>query len=133
MANRKQGFTFSQHKEIAAKLHSARSAVQAIHTEIVNSYPNNSPVLRCSNSALSRIDALRNELDNLVCAENPNMTDHDVVNVYYGLGDNKLAFNNSEAHNALHNQIHRRRQQTLEDRKGRYTEDRRKLQDRSEG
>lgn len=83
-------FTFEEHQELGEKLKAISNDIMDLSIKIPNKYNRNKLARKATKAAIKAhitISDLRSVLDDMVCAENPNRKDTDVVNVYYGEKD----------------------------------------------
>lgn len=81
---RQKGFSLEQHKNLGQFLKPTRNRLHAEVISILNAYGKTSNVGKLADKAIRAIDALKSELDNCVCRENPLSPNDEVINVYYG-------------------------------------------------
>lgn len=84
MPRRKKGLSLEEHQLLGFKLKLLREELADIYFQLQDAYGKSSNTCKQLDSARAKVDAVRCELDNLVCAENPSVNDQIVINCYYG-------------------------------------------------
>ncbi len=79
MSAKKPGYLLEQHKRVGIALQQMRDRLLTIADELGKAYPKEVSLLAARSS--EQIDKLRNKLDNIVCAENPDFKS--ASEVYY--------------------------------------------------
>ncbi|HEY6872284.1 MAG TPA: hypothetical protein VI298_06090 [Geobacteraceae bacterium] len=78
------GFSFQEHQKHGDELYAACRTLHSLFLDISKAYGKTSSIANLSNKAVKAADELRNQLDNLVCRENPERPDMEVSGCYYG-------------------------------------------------
>lgn len=84
MPKKYTGFSYDEHKKKGEDLYQARMTLHRLYLDLTKAYGKTSDLAKLSNTALKSVEELRNQLDNLVCRENPKCSDMDVNSCYYG-------------------------------------------------
>lgn len=86
-AKKTRTFTLEEHAELGEALKNCRKTLMDAAIRVPNTYGFRTPAARLAEQALKALDALRCELDNRVCSEQP-MPAHGspdrILKIYYG-------------------------------------------------
>ena len=81
--HRLPGISWEEHLKLGRELYEMNERLTRLHVEVGNAYGVSSRVSKCLARAAESLSKLRSELDNRVCSEYPNRSDHEVTHVYY--------------------------------------------------
>jgi hypothetical protein len=78
----KSGFTLEEHRDTGAKLGMFRNELVSLNVKIGNAYSQS--ISEDLDKATKLIDRVRSSMDDLVCEENPELDNADLLDIYYG-------------------------------------------------
>jgi hypothetical protein len=78
----KPGFTLEEHREFGTRFGLIIEELTHMYVKLASAYPNTTA--SDLDIALKRLEDMRSKLDDIVCRDNPELEDQDVVNIYYG-------------------------------------------------
>jgi len=73
-----------EHQALGGTLKKMRDQLQRAQMQIFTHYPLSSKAAKLATKALEAVDALRCEMDNVVIRENPNRSNKELLDCYYG-------------------------------------------------
>lgn len=83
-------FSFQKHVATGVKVYFIGRILRDIYNDPNLAVPRRCKLSRDLDSASSQLNQIRCRLDDFVCLENPNRSDGEVINVYYGAVNKSL-------------------------------------------
>jgi len=90
--------TYEEHKKNGIRLKEMYNYLTHLYCELSNQYGMRNKTARAADKAQKALSNLKCVLDSKVCEENPEKTNKEVLNVYYGKTSDIEADNNEATH-----------------------------------